>query len=72
MENIYNIGIGGGFMEYYGTKEASEILGLSQNTISKKCRDGAFPGAEQDAKRSPWRIPKEDIDNYKRIKNIKV
>lgn len=57
-------------MEYYGTKEASEILGLKQSTVSKKCREGAFPGAEQDAKNSPWRIPKEDIEKYleKRMK----
>ena len=35
-------------MEYYGTKEASEILGLKQSTVSKKCGEGAFPGAEQE------------------------
>ena len=56
-------------MEYYGTKEASEILGLKQSTISQKCREGVFPGAEQDSKNSPWRIPKEEVENYK--KNIK-
>jgi excisionase family DNA binding protein len=55
---------GGESMENYGTKEASEILGLAQSTISKKCREGVFPGAEQDAKNSPWRIPKEDIEKY--------
>ena len=57
-------------MEYYGTKEASEILGLAQSTISKKCREGVFAGAEQDAKNSPWRIPKEEVEKYKNKKKM--
>lgn len=42
---------------FMGTKEASEKWGLSQSYISKLCRIGKIPGAEQDAKGSPWRIP---------------
>lgn len=38
-------------------KEASEEGGLSQSHISKLCRLGRIPGAEQDGKGSPWRIP---------------
>lgn len=44
-------------MEYMGTKEASKRWGYPQNTISKWCRNGLIPTAEQDKKRSPWRIP---------------
>lgn len=51
-------------MEYVGTKEAAEILGCSQSTVSKKCREGIFPRAEQDAPGSPWRIPKEDVEKF--------
>ena len=58
-------------MEYYGTKEAAEILGLAQSTIAKKCREGFFQGAEQDAKRSPWRIPKSEIEKYRKARSKK-
>lgn len=44
-------------MEYMGTKEASEKWQVNQNTISRWCREGRIPEAEQDAERSPWRIP---------------
>lgn len=44
-------------MDFMGTKQASEILGVSQSTISKWCREGRIPDAEQDASGSPWRIP---------------
>ena len=42
---------------YIGTKEASALWGVSQGTICKWCREKKIPGAEQDAKGSPWRIP---------------
>lgn len=42
-----------------GTKEASKKWGVTQATISKWCREGKIPGAEHDAKGSPWRIPKD-------------
>ena len=41
-----------------GTKEASELWGYSQATISKWCREHLIPNADQDAKGSPWHIPK--------------
>ena len=59
------------YLEYYGTKEAADILGLTQSTISKKCREGVFQGAEQDAKNSPWRIPKSEIEKYKKTHSKK-
>lgn len=44
-------------MEFMGTKEASEKWGVTQNTVSRWCRDKKIPKVEQDAKGSPWRIP---------------
>ena len=45
--------------ESMGTKEAEEKWGYKQATIRKWCRDGLIPGADQDAKGSPWHIPKD-------------
>lgn len=42
-----------------GTKEASEKWGYSQSAVSAWCRMGLIPGADQDAKGSPWHIPKD-------------
>lgn len=53
-----------------GTKEASEKWGYSQSTISGWCRGGLIPDASQDAKGSPWHIPK-DAKCPKEIKNGK-
>ena len=44
-------------MEYMGTKEAAERWGLKASYITQLCREKKIPGAEQDAKGSPWRIP---------------
>ena len=55
-----NIQKKGNFMaDSIGSKEASLKWGVSQATISKWCREGKIKGAEQDAKGSPWRIPKD-------------
>ena len=40
-------------MEFMGTKEASEKWGVTQNTVSRWCRDKKIPKVEQDAKGSP-------------------
>ena len=40
------------------TKEAAEKWNIKQNTISRWCREGKIDGAKQDAKGSPWRIPR--------------
>ncbi len=50
-----------------GTKEAAEKWGYTQATIAKWCRDGLIPNASQDAKNSPWHIPK-DAECPKKIK----
>lgn len=52
---------------YFGTKEAARQLKVSIGTLSRRCRQGKIPGAEQDAPGSPWRIPVEYIE--KTIKN---
>lgn len=52
-----------------GTKEASEKWGYAQRTISEWCRKGLIK-AEQDAPRSPWRIPK-DTECPRKIKIMK-
>lgn len=49
---------------YMGTKEASELWGVPQNTISRWCREKRIP-AEQDAVGSPWRIPVNTMPPYK-------
>ncbi|MEE6159240.1 helix-turn-helix domain-containing protein [Olsenella sp. YH-ols2221] len=43
--------------EYVGSKLKSEEWGVDQSKISKWCREGKIPGANQDKKGSPWRIP---------------
>lgn len=51
-----------GKSKFVGTKEAAEMLNCSSSTISRHCRIGIIEGAEQDAKGSPWRIPRETIE----------
>ena len=54
-----------------GTKEAARLWGVTQATVSKWCREGKIEGAEQDAKGSPWRIPKDTIKLYIKNKTYK-
>ena len=42
-----------------GTKEAAEKWGCTQATVSKWCREGKIPNANQDSPGSPWHIPKD-------------
>ena len=49
-----------------GSKEAAEILGLSQSTISRYCREGIFKTTEHDAPGSPWRIAVEELKKFKK------
>jgi predicted site-specific integrase-resolvase len=52
-----------------GTKEKAEQLGVSQKKISDWCRNGNFGNVvEQDAPRSPWRIPEDAIPRGIRTK----
>jgi len=59
------------FEEYYmsdsiGTKEASEKWGVKPATITRWCREGKIPNANQDAPGSPWHIPKDAIPPVKK------
>lgn len=42
-----------------GTREFAKKYGISQQTVSKWCREGKIIDATQDAKGSPWHIPKD-------------
>lgn len=46
---------------FMGTKEASNLWGTSQNTITRWCREKRIKGVEQDDVGSPWRIPKNAV-----------
>lgn len=43
--------------DFIGTKAMAEIWDCKPSQITQWCRDGKIPGAEQDRKGSPWRIP---------------
>ncbi len=43
---------------YMSTKEAAALWGYPQNTVSRWCKTGKIPGAEQVAPFSPWVIPR--------------
>ena len=53
-----------------GTKEAAKELNVLQATVSKLCREGKLPGATQDEKGSPWRIPAETIRRRKKQRGL--
>lgn len=42
-----------------GTKEAAEIWGVSQRKVQDWCRKTTDPRITQDKKSSPWHIPKD-------------
>lgn len=46
---------------FMGTKEASNLWGIPQNTITRWCRERKIKGVEQDDVGSPWRIPKNAV-----------
>ena len=50
--------------DFIGTKALAEKWKCSPAKITKWCREGKIPGAGQDKKRSPWRIP-ADAKNRK-------
>lgn len=54
-----------------GVPAFSEKYGVKPETVRKWCRDGKLPGAEQDGKGRPWRIP-DDVgppNNGRKNKN---
>lgn len=55
-------------MFYMGTREAAELWGVTQATVSNWCRNGKVKNAEQDAEGCPWRIPRNAEPPMKRRK----
>jgi len=53
-------------MAEMGTKEAAQKWGVSQSVVQKWCRDGKIQNATQDAKGSPWHIPKDAVPPARR------
>ena len=51
---------------FMGTKEASNLWGVPQNTITRWCRERKIKGVEQDDVGSPWRIPKNAVPPKKK------
>lgn len=45
-------------------KEVAAFLRVSPRTISRWCREGAFPGAIRIAGDGPWRIPCSAVDAF--------
>lgn len=51
-----------------GTKEASKLWGVSQDTIRKWCRDGKIsPQPTRDSPGSTWHISKDAIPPMRKI-----
>ena len=51
--------------QWYTTGEASEHLGMSDETVRKLAERGAIPGAIQhDTKRIGWRFPRSGLIAY--------
>lgn len=48
-------------IEYVGTKAASKLTGLSQQTIRNRCNAGYYETANHDDVGCPWRISKEEV-----------
>lgn len=44
-----------------GTKEFAAKFGCKQAKVSEWCRKGLIAGANQDAPRCPWHIPKDAV-----------
>ena len=49
-----------------GTKQAAEMWGVKQSTVSRWCRNNMIKGATQDKKNSPWHIPVNAIPPTKK------
>ena len=51
-----------------GTKEAAQILGITQTDVQKLCRDGKLKTAVRDDKKV-WQIDKQEVYKYKQLLN---
>lgn len=57
-------------MQVIGVPMLAKKWGVSENTLRRWLHEGLIPGAEQDGKGRPWRIP-EDAECPVRIKRRK-
>ena len=57
----------GGPREVLGVPAFAEKFGVSEDTVRRWCREGKIPGAEQDGKGRPWRIPDDAVPPTKFI-----
>lgn len=44
-----------------GVPAFSEKFDVNPDTVRRWCREGKIPGAEQDGKGKPWRIPDDAV-----------
>lgn len=44
-----------------GVPAFSERFNVNPDTVRRWCREGKIPGAEQDGKGKPWRIPEDAV-----------
>ena len=51
-----------------GTKEAAQILGITQTDVQKLCRDGKLKTAVRGDKKA-WQIDKQEVYEYKQLHN---
>lgn len=48
-----------------GVSVFAEKYNVSEDTVRRWCREGKIPGAEQDGKGKPWRIPEDAVPPQK-------
>lgn len=44
-----------------GVPAFAELFSIHPDTVRRWCREGKIPGAEQDGKGKPWRIPEDAL-----------
>ena len=55
--------------DFVGTNVMAELWDCKPSQITKWCREGKIPGAEQDRPGSPWRIPVDAIKPEEKRRN---
>lgn len=52
-----------------GVPEFAKRFGYKDATVQRWCRLGKIPGAEQDGKGKPWRIPEDAVPPQRKTKS---
>lgn len=55
-----------------GTREASELWGVTQKVVEKWCRETNDPRITQDKPRCPWHIPKDYPNPFAKGKKLQA